>query len=91
MSRLFASAKTLASTQPEHAAEASVDFALVQRVQAGEVRAFDLLITKYRERLYAIVYNLTANREDASDLTQEAFIKAFRSIRLFKGESSFFT
>ncbi len=91
MSRLFADAKTLAPTQPEYAAEAGVDFALVQRVQAGDVRAFDQLITKYRERLHAIVYNLTANREDASDLTQEAFIKAFRSIRLFKGESSFFT
>lgn len=91
MSHLFANAKSLVSTQPEYTAEASVDLALVQRVQAGDVKAFDQLITKYRERLYAIVYNLTSNREDASDLTQEAFIKAFRSIRLFKGESSFFT
>jgi RNA polymerase sigma-70 factor (ECF subfamily) len=91
MSRLFATTRSITSTQPEHAAEASVDWALVQRVQAGDVRAFDQLITKYRERLYAIVYNLTSNREDASDLTQEAFIKAFRSIRHFKGESSFFT
>jgi RNA polymerase sigma factor (sigma-70 family) len=91
MSQLFSSVKTLVSTQPEHAAEAGIDLALVRRVQAGEVRAFDQLITKYRERLYAIVYNLTANREDASDLTQEAFIKAFRSIHNFKGESSFFT
>jgi RNA polymerase sigma-70 factor (ECF subfamily) len=49
------------------------------------------LINKYRERLFAIVYNLSANREDASDLTQEAFIKAFRSIGHFKGQSSFFT
>ncbi|HVU37260.1 MAG TPA: sigma-70 family RNA polymerase sigma factor [Opitutales bacterium] len=91
MSRLFSNAKTLASIQPEHAAEAEVDLALVRRVQAGDVKAFDQLITKYRERLYAIVYNLTSNREDASDLAQEAFIKAFRSIHNFKGESSFFT
>lgn len=91
MSRLFSSAKTLASIQPEHAVEAEVDLALVRRVQAGDVKAFDQLITKYRERLYAIVYNLTSNREDASDLAQEAFIKAFRSIHNFKGESSFFT
>jgi RNA polymerase sigma-70 factor (ECF subfamily) len=91
MSRLFATTKSLISTQPEHAAEADADFALVQRVQAGDIRAFDLLIQKYRERLFAIIYNLTANREDASDLAQEAFIKAFRNIRLFKGESSFFT
>jgi RNA polymerase sigma-70 factor (ECF subfamily) len=91
MSRLFANTKTLVSTPPEHAAEASVDLALVQRVQAGDVRAFDVLIQKYRERLYAIIYNLTANREDASDLSQEAFIRAFRSIQRFKGDSSFFT
>jgi len=91
MSELFARSKILTSTQPEHAAEAGVDWALVQRVQTGDVRAFDQLILKYRERLYAIVYNLTANREDASDLTQEAFIKAFRSIANFKGDSSFFT
>jgi RNA polymerase sigma-70 factor (ECF subfamily) len=91
MSQLFANSKTLTTTHPEHAAEAEVDWALVQRVQAGDVRAFDQLITKYRERLYAIVYNLTANREDTSDLTQEAFIKAFRSINSFKGDSSFFT
>jgi RNA polymerase sigma-70 factor (ECF subfamily) len=91
MPRFFASTKSLTATQPEHAADASLDWALVQRVQAGDVRAFDQLINKYRERLFAIVYNLTANREDASDLTQEAFIKAFRSIRHFKGDSSFFT
>ncbi|HTB62498.1 MAG TPA: sigma-70 family RNA polymerase sigma factor [Opitutales bacterium] len=91
MSRLFANTKSLISTHPEHAAEAEVDLALVQRVQTGDIRAFDLLIQKYRERLYAIIYNLTSNREDASDLTQEAFIKAFRNIRLFKGDSSFFT
>ena len=91
MSQLFATTKTLTTTHPEHAAEATVDWALVQRVQAGDVRAFDQLITKYRERLYAIIYNMTANREDTSDLTQEAFIKAFRSINSFKGDSSFFT
>ena len=91
MSRLFANAKTITSIQPEHAVGAGVDWALVQRVQAGDVRAFDQLITKYRERLYAIIYNMTANREDTSDLTQEAFIKAFRSINSFKGDSSFFT
>jgi RNA polymerase sigma-70 factor (ECF subfamily) len=91
MSQLFANAKSPATIHPEHAAEAEVDWALVQRVQAGDVRAFDQLITKYRERLYAIIYNLTSNREDTSDLAQEAFIKAFRSIKNFKGDSSFFT
>jgi len=67
------------------------DLATVRRVQAGDVAAFDQLILKYRERLYSIVYNLCSNREDAADLTQETFIKAFSSIKRFKGKSSFYT
>ncbi len=67
------------------------DQLLVARVQGGDVAAFDSLVRKYRERLYAVIYNLTSNREDAADLTQEAFIKAFSSINRFKGNSAFFT
>lgn len=70
---------------------ADEDWTYVQRVQAGDVAAFDFLVVKYRERLFSIVYNLTSNREDAADLTQEAFIKAFSSIKRFRGKSSFFT
>lgn len=86
--------KTLAKSltlSPERQEEADSDFRIVQRVQAGEVAAFDTLVQKYRERLYGVVYNLTSNREDAADLTQETFIKAFRSIARFKASSSFFT
>ncbi|MDQ8183390.1 sigma-70 family RNA polymerase sigma factor [Pelagicoccus sp. SDUM812005] len=82
--------QTLVST-PERRQEADDDLAIVQKVQAGDVDAFDELVTKYRERIYAVVYNLTSNREDASDLTQDAFIKAFQSVGRFKGKSSFFT
>lgn len=82
--------KTLVST-PERRQEADDDLAIVQKVQAGDVDAFDELVTKYRERIYAVVYNLTSNREDASDLTQDAFIKAFQSVGRFQGKSSFFT
>ena len=67
------------------------DYAYVKRVQGGDVAAFDHLILKYRERLFSIIYNMTLNREDAADLTQESFIKAFRSLNRFKGRSSFFT
>ena len=70
---------------------ASADAVIVERVQNGDVAAFDILVRKYRERLYGIIYNLTSNREDAADLTQEAFIKAFSSINRFKGKSAFFT
>ena len=73
------------------AGQADQDLVLVQRVQAGDTAAFDALTRKYRERLYSVVYNITSNREDAADLTQEALIKAFSSISRFKGKSSFFT
>ena len=78
-------------TAPERALEADADSEIVRRVQAGDVAAFDELILKYRQRLYAVVYNLTSNREDASDLVQDSFIKAFQSINRFGGQSSFFT
>jgi RNA polymerase sigma factor (sigma-70 family) len=78
-------------TSPERQLEADTDFSVVRQVQAGDVAAFDRLILKYRERLFGVVYNLTANHEDAADLTQDAFIKAFQSINRFQGNCSFFT
>jgi RNA polymerase sigma-70 factor (ECF subfamily) len=78
-------------TSPERQLEADADFAVVKRVQAGEVAAFDQLILKYRERLFGVIYNLTSNREDAADLTQDSFLKAFQAINRFHGQSSFFT
>ena len=78
-------------SSPERQLEADADLAIVRQVQAGDVAAFDQLIVKYRERVFGVVYNLTANREDASDLTQDAFIKAFQSINRFQGNCSFFT
>jgi RNA polymerase sigma-70 factor (ECF subfamily) len=82
--------KTLVAS-PDRQHEADADLVVVRRVQAGDVAAFDELVKKYRMRVYSVVYNLTSNREDASDLTQDAFIKAFQSINRFQGQSSFFT
>lgn len=82
--------KTIVAS-PERQQEADSDMAIVRQVQAGEVAAFDRLIIKYRERVFGILYNMTSNREDAADLTQDAFIKAFQSINRFGGQSSFFT
>lgn len=76
---------------PERRQEADADLAVVRQVQAGDVAAFDRLISKYRERVFGIIYHLTSNREDAADLTQDTFIKAFQSIQRFGGQSSFFT
>lgn len=82
--------KTLVAS-PERQQEADADLAVVRAVQAGDVAAFDQLISKYRERVFGIIYNMTSNHEDAADLTQDAFIKTFQSINRFQGQSSFFT
>lgn len=76
---------------PDRLHEADEDLDIVRRIQEGDVAAFDVLTVKYRSRIYGVIYNLTSNREDAADLTQDAFIKAFQSIRRFRGQSSFFT
>ena len=73
-----------------HTAE-STDAQLVAHVKEGHANAFNTLVTRYRERVFSMVYNMTSNREDANDVTQDVFIKAFRSIHRFKGNSAFFT
>lgn len=64
---------------------------LVQRAREGDLAAYDELIKRYQERIYATVYHMTANHEDANDLAQETFIKAFKALKSFKGDSSFYT
>lgn len=64
---------------------------LVARTQEGDPRAFDDLVRKYSSRLYGLVYNMTSNHEDTNDLLQDIFAKAYRSIRGFRGKSSFYT
>ncbi len=64
---------------------------LVKLAKQGDLAAFDSLTLMFRERLYGVVYNMTFNHDDAADLTQEAFVKAFRSLSKFKEKSSFFT
>jgi len=73
------------------AAPVNPDIELVARTQEGDARAFDDLVVKYTPRLYGLVYNMTSNHEDANDLLQDVFAKAFRSIKGFRGKSSFYT
>ena len=63
----------------------------LRRAQAGDLDAYDTLVRRHQARIYGAVYHLTSNHEDANDLTQDAFIKAFRVLKTFKGDSSFFT
>ncbi|HUA39492.1 MAG TPA: sigma-70 family RNA polymerase sigma factor [Candidatus Sulfopaludibacter sp.] len=64
---------------------------LVKRARAGDLEAYDELVQRYQERIYATVYHMTSNHEDANDLAQESFIKAFQALKSFKGGSSFYT
>jgi len=67
------------------------DHALVRMAKEGDLSAYDQLIQRYQERIYATIYHMTSNHEDAHDLAQEAFIKGFQALKSFKGDSSFFT
>jgi RNA polymerase sigma-70 factor (ECF subfamily) len=64
---------------------------LVKRCQAGETEAFDELVTRYRTRIFAMIYNMVHNEQDAWDLAQDSFVKAWKSIGRFRGRSSFYT
>ena len=67
------------------------DEELVARTQAGDAAAFDELVVKYSPRLYGLVYNMTSNHEDTNDLLQDVWAKAFRAVKGFRGQSSFYT
>ena len=64
---------------------------LVRRSRRGDLTAYDDLVKRYQERIYATIYHMTSNHEDANDLAQESFIKAFQVLPSFKGGSSFYT
>lgn len=64
---------------------------LVARCQQGDTDAFNELITRYRQRCFALIYQIVRNEEDAWDLAQDGFVRAWRSLGNFRGQSSFFT
>lgn len=63
----------------------------VELAKTGDTLAFDKLVELYHSRIYTLTYHMTSNREDAEDLTQEIFVKAFEALPRFKGKSSFYT
>ncbi|MBV1881434.1 MAG: RNA polymerase sigma factor RpoE [Pseudomonadales bacterium] len=71
--------------------ERQADQQLVERVQKGDKKAFDLLVLKYQHRVISLVGRYVNNHEDALDVTQEAFIKAYRALPKFRGDSAFYT
>jgi len=83
--------KATAPSAGQAATAAPEDPKLVKQAQSGNLEAYDELIRRYQERIYATIYHMTSNHEDANDLAQETFIKAFQALKSFKGDSSFFT
>ena len=67
------------------------DKQLVQRAQRGDLRAFDLLVLKYQGRIAALISRYVSDAGEVEDVTQEAFIKAFRALGKFRGDSAFYT
>ena len=71
--------------------ERDLDFQLIQRIQDGEQQAFTLLVRKYQNRVANILTRYLRNTGDIDDVTQEVFIKVYKSLPSFRGESAFYT
>jgi len=71
--------------------ERNIDQALVERVQRGDKSAFDILVLKYQSKIIQLVNRYVHDPDEAMDVAQEAFIKAYRAIGRFRGESAFYT
>src|SRR4051812_10398927 len=80
---------THAEEQPESGPDDELQ--LVAQAQAGDAQAFSELVSRYRTRAFAMIYNMVRNEQDAWDLAQDGFFKAWKSIGRFRGQSSFFT
>jgi RNA polymerase sigma-70 factor (ECF subfamily) len=72
-------------------ADRELDQQLVERVQRGDKHAFDLLVTKYQRKLGRLISRFVRDTGEAEDVTQEAFIKAYRALPGFRGDSAFYT
>ena len=64
---------------------------LVEQILSGDTQAFGKLVSKYQKRIYDLAYNFTHHVDDAWDLSQEIFLRAFKALKNFKGESTFYT
>ncbi len=67
------------------------DQAVVERVLSGDLDAYQILVDRYQDRVYSVVHNYVANPDDAIDITQETFIKAYNNLHSFNSSSAFYT
>jgi RNA polymerase sigma factor (sigma-70 family) len=72
-------------------AEPNNDRELVAQASKGDLAAYDELVRRYQTRIYSLAYNMTSSKEDAEDMVQDVFVKAYSSLKSFRGTSSFYT
>ncbi len=82
---------TVLARPAPNAEEASEVGPCVRRAQAGDLAAYDQLVHQFQERIYGLCYHMTSHHEDANDLAQDTFVKAWQALKSFKGNSSFYT
>lgn len=75
----------------QHMGDREIDQQLVERAQRGDKRAFDLLVVKYQRKLARLLSQFIRDAAEVEDVTQETFIKAYRSLSSFRGDSAFYT
>lgn len=81
------------STEPALSTETNQpdDRTLVASASQGDLSAYDELVRRYQPRIYSLAYNMTSSKEDAEDMVQDVFVKAYSSLKSFRGTSSFYT
>jgi len=87
----FPNPTLMATIQPIAENEQHPDVALVEKARAGDVSAYDQLVRKYDRQIFRIAQHITQNREDAEDVMQDAFLKAYEKLDQFQGNSKFYT
>src|SRR6266478_6979625 len=81
----------MGAIQPKVSEPVSDELALVNAARAGDVTAFEELVRRYDRNVFRIAQHITQNREDAEDVVQDAFIKAYSNLKQFQGQSKFYT
>ncbi len=91
MNKLVKTLSTVKKEAPEQTTDALTDLKLVERSRKGDDTAFAELVVRYQNKVYSIALGMIKNREDAMDITQDAFVKVHRYLDNFQGNSSFYT
>ena len=81
----------MSTIQPKIEAPVTDELALVQAAKGGDVEAFEDLVRRYDRNVFRIAQHITQNREDAEDVVQDAFLKAYSNLHQFQGQSKFYT